>query len=137
MQNHKIPGCGFHHVAIWTANWEKSLQFYCDGLGFSHKVEWGEVPSRAVLLDTGDGNYLEIFERKTAPQSSGEANLLHLCLRVSDCESALQTALDAGAKLKNGVTPPAVFEKMGIKAKIAFFYGPDGEIVELFECAQL
>ncbi|HEX9997733.1 MAG TPA: VOC family protein [Abditibacterium sp.] len=137
MTNQKIPGCGFHHIAIWTANWDASLKFYCDGLGFSPKIEWGDAPQRAAMLDTGDGNYLEVFERETAPESSGEANILHLCFRTDDCEAALKTALEAGAKLKMDVTEPGVFENIGLKAKIAFFYGPDGEIVELFECAQL
>jgi len=137
MPNQKLPGCGFHHVAIWTANWEKSLDFYTEGLGFSQKIIWGQAPGRGVMLDTGDGNYLEIFERETAPTPSGEAHILHLCFRVDDCAAAVEVARAAGAEVTAETFAPETFEKMGLGAKIAFILGPDGEIIEFFECAQL
>lgn len=135
--NQKINGCGFHHVAIRVSDWEKSLRFYCDGLGFQTKIEWGEAPKRAALLDVGDGNYLEVFERETTPDFEGEANLLHLCLRADDCAAAVETARLAGATIRNETFSPETFEKMGLKTKIAFILGPDGEIIEFFECAEL
>ena len=135
--NHKIPGCGFHHVAIWTGDFDRSLTFYIEGLGFSQKIAWGEAPKRAVMLDTGDGNYLEVFERDPANQRVGEANLLHLCFRCDDIEAAVEVARSAGATVTTEVVAPEVFSKMGLGAKIAFVTGPDGEIIEFFECAQL
>ena len=151
--NQKIAGCGFHHIAIRTHDWDKSLRFYCDGLGFAPKIEWGEVPRRAVMLDTGDGNYLEIFEREAAPQTTADAaaargaergatlkaepNLLHLCLRTDDCAAAVETARRAGAQVTTETTVPDVFTQMGLKTKIAFVQGPDGEIIEFFESQQL
>lgn len=135
--NQIIKGCGFHHVAIWTGDWEKSLNFYVEGLGFTSKIAWGEAPSRAVMLDTGDGNYLEIFERDAAKQTVGEANLLHLCLRCDDVEAAVEIARSAGATIKTEAVSPETFQKIGIEAKIAFILGPNGEIIEFFECAQL
>ncbi len=135
--NQIIKGCGFHHVAIWTGEWEKSLKFYLDGLGFTSKVEWGEVGSRAAMLDTGDGNYLEIFERDAAKQTVGEANILHLCLRCDDCAAATEIARNAGATVKTEAFSPETFQKIGLNAKIAFILGPNGEIIEFFECAEL
>lgn len=135
--NLKIPGCGFHHVAIRTHDWDKSLKFYCDGLGFAKKISWGEAPKRAIMLDTGDGNYLEIFERDVAPTLSGEPNLLHLCLRTDDCAAAVQTARDAGAHVTVEAHAPDVFANKGLKVIIAFVKGPDGEIVEFFQSPEL
>ncbi len=135
--NQIIKGCGFHHVAIWTGDWDRSLKFYVQGLGFIAKIEWGEAPSRAVMLDTGDGNYLEIFERDQSKQTVGEANLLHLCLRCDDVAEAVEIARRAGAVVKTEAFSPETFQKIGIQAKIAFILGPDGEIIEFFECAQL
>lgn len=135
--NQIIKSCGFHHVAIWTGDWDKSLKFYIEGLGFVAKIEWGEAPSRAVMLDTGDGNYLEIFEREAAKQTVGEASLLHLCLRCDDVEKAVEIARGAGATVKTEAFSPETFQKIGLPAKIAFILGPDGEIIEFFECAQL
>ena len=139
--NQKIPGCGFHHVAIRTSDWDKSIRFYCDGLGFAPKISWGAAPTRAVMLDTGDGNYLEIFERSEASTLAdtlaGESNLLHLCLRTDDCQSAFETALSAGAVVKTEPMVPAAFTDLGLKTKIAFVFGPDGEIIEFFESRDL
>ena len=141
MSNSKIPGCGFHHIAIRTSDWDKSIRFYCDGLGFAEKISWSAAPKRAVMLDTGDGNYLEIFERAEAPTLestlAGEPNLLHLCFRTDDCNAAYQTALAAGAVSKTEPTVPGAFTDLGLKTKIAFVTGPDGEIIEFFESPDL
>ena len=135
--NQKIPGCGFHHIAIRTNDWDKSIRFYCDGLGFAEKINWGASPTRAVMLDTGDGNYLEIFERDVASTLSGEPNLLHLCFRTNDCAKAVETARAAGAEVTAEPTVPGVFTAMGLETIIAFVKGPDGEIIEFFQCEQL
>ncbi len=132
MPNQKIPGSGFHHIAIRTHQFDNSIRFYCEGLGFTQKIAWGEAPARAVMLDTGDGNYLEVFEREGVPaETTGEANILHFALRCADCESATSVARAAGAK------EPDVFAQMGLKTKISFVQGPDGEIVEFFESRDL
>ena len=145
MSNTTIPGCGFHHIAIRTRDWDKSLQFYCDGLGFARKIEWGTKPRRAAMLDVGDGNYLEVFERDviTANQPEreivldSEPNLLHLCLRTNNCEAAVETARRAGAEVTVEAHAPGVFAEMGLEVVIAFVKGPDGEIVEFFQSPDL
>lgn len=141
--NLKISGCGFHHVAIRAQDWDKSLQFYCAGLGFVPKIEWGEAPRRAVMLDTGDGNYLEVFERATQALAErgatreSEPNLLHLCLRTDDCVAAVEMARNAGAEVTVEAHAPGVFAEKGLKVIIAFVKGPDGEIIEFFQSRDL
>ena len=44
-----------------TADFDATMRFYTEGFGFRPAVRWGEGDGRAVLLDTGDGNYLEVF----------------------------------------------------------------------------
>lgn len=135
MENKVIAGCGFHHVAIRTANWEASLRFYTQGLGFNQKITWGEAPRRAVMLDTGDGNYLEIFERDAIEggPDDNRASILHFALRATNCEEALEKARAAGAEVTLEPKIPEPFTQLGLKTKIAFIKGPDGEIVEFFE----
>jgi glyoxylase I family protein len=136
--NKIIAGCGFHHVAIRTANWETSRRFYTEGLGFVERVQWGEEPRRACLLDTGDGNYLEIFERDADSKPvEGEANILHWCLRVQSCDDATEVARAAGAQVTIEPTVPGPFTAKGLKTRIAFVKGPDGETLEFFESADL
>jgi glyoxylase I family protein len=138
--NALIPGCGFHHIAIRTSNWERSMQFWQEGIGFKTAIEWGEAPRRACMLDTGDGNYLEVFERDATPQAdqstlgaADEPNILHFCLRADDVDAAVERARAAGAQVTVEPKYPEPFEKIGLKAKIAFVKGPDGEICEFFQ----
>ncbi len=132
--NQVVSGCGFHHVAIQTASWDRSLAFWQEAFGFSLAVQWGEAPRRACMLDTGDGNYLEIFERDPRPEGSpSEAAILHFCLRTDDCDAALERARAAGAEITKEPASLAVFGDPPIPIRIAFFKGPDGEICELFQ----
>jgi glyoxylase I family protein len=133
--NTLLRGCGFHHVAIRAWDFDKTLTFYTDGLGFHAKIAWGEKPSRAVMLDTGDGNYLEVFEGNTTAGPKPEGAILHFALRVDSCDAALARAVAAGAQVTmesktvdipstpTGPTP----------VRIAFVKGPDGETIEFFE----
>ncbi|HEY0073016.1 MAG TPA: VOC family protein [Abditibacteriaceae bacterium] len=139
MKNNTIPGCGFHHVAIRTAKWDESIRFYTQGLGFNQKITWDEAPRRAVMLDTGDGNYLEIFEREAIENGPDDnrASILHFALRADDCEAAVEKARAAGAEVTLEPKVPEPFTQLGLKTKIAFIKGPDGEIVEFFESENL
>ncbi len=85
------------------------------------------------MLDTGDGNSLEIFERAEASTLSGKPNLLHLCLRTDDCAQATKTACSAGATVKTEPMLPGAFTELRLQTKIAFVCGLDGEIIEFFE----
>ncbi|RYX83283.1 VOC family protein [bacterium] len=138
MANQKISGSGFHHVAIRTHKFDQSVRFYTEGLGFVQKITWGEEPARAVMLDTGDGNYLEIFERAgEAPEVVGEPNILHFAFRCDDCEAATDAARTVGAEVTLEPVSPEPFTNLGLKTKISFVLGPDGEIVEFFESNDL
>ncbi len=89
------------------------------------------------MLDIGDGNYLELFERDASKQVAGEASFLHLCLRCDDVEAATESARKAGARVQTEPFSPESFKKIGVEAKISFIFGPSGEIVEFFQCPQL
>jgi len=133
-KNQAVRGCGFHHVAIRTADWERSLRFWMAGLGFHVAVEWGEAPRRACMLDTGDGNYLEIFERDPLPDGPSEtAAILHFCFRTDDVDSAVERARAAGAEITIEPKDIAVFGEPKIPVRLAFFKGPDGEVCELMQ----
>jgi glyoxylase I family protein len=134
VENRVVAGCGFHHVAIRTSDWDRSLRFWQEGMGFTPAVQWGEAPRRAIMLDTGDGNFLEIFERDPVPEGiPSEAAILHFCFRTDDCDAALEQARAAGAEVTKEPTSLAVFGEPRIPIRIAFFKGPDGEICELFQ----
>jgi glyoxylase I family protein len=131
--NKKIGGGGFHHLALRVRDFDASVKFYTEGLGFSEKLSWGEGAKRAVMLDTGDGNYLELFAGGT-DEPKPEGAVLHFALRTANCDAAIDQARRAGAEVtvepKNVDIPsrPAV-----TPVRIAFCKGPDGEIIEFFQ----
>ena len=140
---------GFHHVAIRAVDFDATVAFYTQGLGFRVHYEFA-VPGRidrAAFLDTGDGRFIEVFGAGSTVQAEGrrrrpdeertEGALLHFCLRVADVEAAYGKALAAGAvsrveprTAQLGGTPPA-------EVRIAFVTGPNGEVIEFLNSAQL
>ncbi len=134
--NEKIGGGGFHHVAIRARDFDRTVGFYTEALGFEPRLSWGEAPKRAIMLDTGDGNYLEVFER---PTESGDGNgpILHFALRTASVDEAIERAHAAGAEVT--VEPKAVelhntLPGGGpVPVRIAFCKGPDGELIEFFQ----
>ncbi len=130
--NKKIKGCGFHHLSMSVRALEKSIEFYTEALGFVEKVSWGKAPKRTVLLDTGDGNYFEISQADS-PQDFEEGVFKHIALRVDDCKAAIELARKAGAEVTMETRDIDLSSEPSIPIRIAFFKGPDGEIVELFQ----
>ena len=123
---------GFHHAALKVADFEAVVGFYKKGLGLTEKISWGEGDKRAVLLDAGNGNYLEVFAggERVPPQGG----VLHLAFRTADCDSALAQAAAAGAEI---TMPPRDVtiqsQPQATPVRIAFCRGPAGEIIEFFQ----
>ena len=131
-KNKRIAGCGFHHVSMKVRDLEKSLKFYTEGLGFVEKVSWGKAPRRTVLLDTGDGNYFEISQGD--PKQVQEPGIFgHIALRSDDCEAAIEAARSAGAEVTLETRDVNLPSDPPLQLRIAFFKGPDGEVIELFQ----
>jgi glyoxylase I family protein len=125
---------GFHHVAIRVKDFDATVRFYKDGLGLKERHAWGEGDGRAVMLDAGNDNCVEVFAGGKG--GSVEGNIVHFALRTGDCDAALKRAQAAGATVTvepKTVTIPA---KTGPAAvRIAFVRGPGGEVVEFFQNA--
>ena len=131
-KNKKIKGCGFHHVSMRVRDLDKSIKFYTEALGFVEKTSWGEAPKRTVLLDTGDGNYFEISQGD--PEKVHEEGIFHhIALRSDDCASAIEAARAAGAEVTMETKDVNLASKPPMQIRIAFFKGPDGELIELFQ----
>jgi glyoxylase I family protein len=135
-KNSVLGGGGFHHVAVKVFNphFDKAVAFY-KALGCVERTAWGEAEKRGILLDTGDGNYMELFangpDLKHDEWGVGAA-VAHLALRTTNCDAAIRIAEKAGAK----VTAEPKNVEMGpekIKIRIAFCQAPGGEVVEFFQ----
>ena len=126
-------GGGFHHIAMKAHDFDASVKFYTEALGFTEKISWGEGDGRAVMLDTGDGNYLEIFAGGT-DEPKPEGAVLHFALRTTDTDAAVEHVRAAGAEVT--VEPKDVdipSRPHNTPVRLAFCKGPDGEIIEFFQ----
>lgn len=133
-KNSVIAGCGTHHIALQTSDWEASLKLYRDVLGMEVVAEFGSAERKIVLLDIGDGSHMELFAPTvdTPQPASASINgpLMHFALATSDARAAIEHVRRAGYE----VTVEAKDLDLGpLKVTIAFFNGPSGESVEFFQ----
>ena len=133
--NALLGGGGFHHVALRVHDFDAALRFYTDALGFAEKVSWGEGEKRAVMLDTGQGSYLEVFAGgKTPPDNKTLGPILHFAIRTTDVDGTIARVRAAGFQVTTepkDVTIPA--RPAPLPVRLAFFRGPAGEEIELFD----
>eukprot|EP01031_Cornospumella_fuschlensis_P004790 gene4790-5995_t len=126
---------GFHHVCIKTREWDRTLAFYVNTLGFTEKITWRTAPNRAVMLNTGDGNYLEVFE-DLAYTPSPNGTVLHFALRTSRLDEVATLVRATGAKITmepKDVTIATTNAHAPVPIRIFFCEGPSGETIEFFQ----
>jgi glyoxylase I family protein len=130
--NDKIGGGGFHHVAFKAKDFDKSLAFYTEALGFRPTMRWGEGDKRAVMLDTGDGSCIELFaggSRDPLP----DGVLMHIAFNSDNCDKAIEAARKAGAAITMEPKDIDIQSDPVAQVRIGFCKGPDGEILEFFQ----
>ncbi len=124
---------GIHHIGMRSENLNRSLDFYMKGLGFPIVLEFDwEGGGRAVILDMGNNNYLEIGN-DGAPEPVGR--LTHFALEVDDCRAAFEKAVAAGGIPKGQPHYSNVIQAKPGPWEIISVYviGPDGEEIEFIE----
>lgn len=123
---------GIHHIAILTADYEKSKHFYTEILGFSIIRETFRAERNSFKLDLAvNGIYqVELFsfpeykERASFPEAKG---LRHLAFAVPDLEAAV-AELKAKAVCVQEIRTDELTHK-----KFCFFNDPNGQPLELYE----
>jgi|YNPNPStandDraft_1061719.scaffolds.fasta_scaffold28683_4 glyoxylase I family protein len=131
--NAKIRGCGIHHVALQTADYPGTVAFYTEVLGCSLVHAWKSGDRELGLLDLGDGSHIEVIgvpAGTPAPDNASSFPILHLALRVDSVDEAIQLVRDAGYPV---TLDPTDFDLGGMRIRIAFFQGPNREVLEFFE----
>ena len=138
MSNDIIKGLGYAHMAIAAKDFDKSLTFY-KALGMKVYTQWGEGDSRIALLDTGNGDLVELFAKpdlntdKVAGVGDGNP-FLHFAFSAQNVDEAYRIALEAGATpLKPPAELPLQAHPICLTLRIAFVKGPSGEELEFFK----
>ncbi len=126
---------GFHHVCVKTRDWDRTLRFYRDTLGCTVKIAWRAAPERAVMLDTGGGNYIEVFEDLSYTPARDGA-ILHLALRTAKLDEVADRVRTFGATITMEPKDITIATTNGageIPIRIFFCTGPNGEVIEFFQ----
>ena len=136
MSNKKPIANGFHHIAITVKNFDESVKFYSEGLGFKEYLRWGDERNKAYkacMLDVGNNNYIEIFNGRK--ESGYEGLWQHIAFTTDNCDNLFENAIKSGAKAIKEPSDECIKSGDGaiVYVRIAFCKGLDGEIIEFFQ----
>jgi glyoxylase I family protein len=136
------------HIGICVSDWERSLRFYRDILGFKYLSELqvaGEPSNTLLQLDNAelralylerDGTRIELLHYASpghhgdgSPRPMNQLGLTHLSLRVDNLAATLEDLKQAGVRIldKTHIDIP-VFDAAAI-----FIADPDGTLIELVQ----
>jgi lactoylglutathione lyase len=115
------------HIGIQVRDLDRSIKFYTEVLGLTlrKRVRLNEATELA-FLPLGDSE-IELICKSTEYTFAKEGVVNHLTFRVDDVAGVLEHLRKHGVELIH--QQPLVLEKLG--SRIAFFWGPDGEKMEL------
>jgi glyoxylase I family protein len=121
-------------VTVQTRDWAASLRLYRDVLGMNIVVEFGPPGRRMALLDVGDGSHIELIAptADTPAVGSPAVNdpLVHIALATPDAAGALENVRQEGYEV---TMEPKAVSLGNLEATVAFFKGPNGEVIEFFQ----
>lgn len=119
-----------HHIAIITHNYESTIDFYVNKLGFKIIRENKRIDKDDIKLDLELGDMeLEIFIKPNAPihPFPETAGLRHLAFKVQDVE---ETVRELNAL---GIETEPIRNDTFTGSKMTFFKDPDNLPLEIHE----
>jgi glyoxylase I family protein len=130
---------GFHHVALKVHDFDRVVSMYIGGLGFKEKIRWGAGDGRGIMLDTGAGDYLEIFAGGPAvppaivgPMAQAGPSI-HFAIRTANTDAATARAVAAGFSVTVPPKDVTIPSTPPTPVRISFVSGPAGEVIEFFQ----
>lgn len=123
---------GIDHIALNAFNYETTLSFYRDTLGFRQLNSVSTDDFIATYLEIAQGARLEIFDLKNKAiqmeKTDCDVGVKHFAFRVENVKIHAKQLEEAGVEI---VLPYTELENF--KAKVVLFKDPDGNIVEFCE----
>lgn len=122
-------------VAFTVKDFERSVRFYCDGLGIEPAAIWNNGEGHALVVNMGQAT-LELFDEAQAETidslEAGErvSGQIRFALQVPDLRAAMEKLLAHGATL---VHPPVMTPWGDYNVRLR---DPDGMQVTLFQGGQ-
>jgi catechol 2,3-dioxygenase-like lactoylglutathione lyase family enzyme len=122
-------------IALTTIDYERSVKFYCEGLGIEPAAIWNNGQGQALVLNMGSAT-LEIFDEKQAKTidqiEAGKrvSGQIRFALKVPDLKAAMERLLSKGATL---VHPPVITPWGDQNVRLQ---DPDGMQITLFQAPE-
>ncbi len=118
---------GIHHVALSTSaeKYPEVEKFYCTLLGFRKIRDW----KGGHMYDTGAG-IIEVLERNDP--YTGIGSFQHLAFAVDSPDEIIEKVRSAGYEIRTEPRDVTIMSEPPLPIRLAFCYGPMGEIVEFF-----
>jgi catechol 2,3-dioxygenase-like lactoylglutathione lyase family enzyme len=119
-------------IAFTVSDYERSVKFYCEGLGIEPAAFWDNGQGKALMINMGNAA-LEIFDEAQAETidqlEAGKrvSGQIRFALQVPDLESAMKRLLSHGATL---VHPPVLTPWGDHNVRLQ---DPDGMQITLFQ----
>jgi glyoxylase I family protein len=113
------------HVCFTVSDLERSIGFYCDGLGLTPAFDFTDENGRrfGLYLHAGGRNFVELFEGKLGERAEAQS-FRHICLEVDDIQATVQTLRERGLEVSE--------VKLGQDQSYqAWITDPDGNRIEL------
>ena len=139
----------FSHFGICVRDLERSVRFYCDGLGFEKAESHAIGTEFARLMDLDEVSVTSQFIRRgptaiellafTDPDPVGDGvrrpvhrlGLTHLSFRVRDLEATLQRLVELGGSVVD--SSRTTIDLGGTPLRFVYCTDPDGVRVELMD----
>lgn len=113
-----------HHIGVLTQNLDEMVRFYTETLGCPVTKRWDDV--NIVFVGIGSTT-IELIGRDTAlPKGVQAGRIDHIALHVASTDAAHAELVAKGVTFRDA---PRDFKDV----RIAFFFDPDGNVLELVE----
>lgn len=119
-----------HHLALYTANFDRLRAFYTETLGLP--VLGGFPEQRILFLDAGTTaiELVEVAGEEAARRPAEDGGWAHLALEVEEIDVAYAVLSARGVTFH---IPPEDFPPDAPAVRIAFCTDPDGNVLELLQ----
>lgn len=115
---------GTHHVALRTPNFAAMEQFYSQTLGFPVVRRWDE--RTIIFIDIGSTTIELIGRAEATADTKPTGGWDHVALLVDNVDEAYAELVEKGVRIRSAPVDAG-------DVRIAFFFDPDGNVLELFE----